>query len=117
MWKNDLHLGNKLAKDPTGSFSLLRLKEITGITKNLEDLPSDLTLAVEEFQGGWLINSRANCCAIGHVYKKSSRNGYRGRQKAAAIKICQGNNDIAFLAENKKIKLHGINSSWNNKKS
>jgi len=52
MWKNDLHLGNKLAKDPTGSFSLLRLKEITGITKNLEDLPSDLTLAVEEFQGG-----------------------------------------------------------------
>lgn len=51
------------------------------ITKNMADSPKNLTLAVEVFQGGWLINSRAGCCAIEGVCKRSSRKNYRKADK------------------------------------
>lgn len=42
---------------------------------------NDVTLAVEAFQGRWIINSRADYCLAECVCKKSSRKNYREAEK------------------------------------
>lgn len=56
-------------KTPTVHF-LYGLKEIVAITKNTEDSPNNLTLAVEVFQGEWFIKSRVSYCSTECVLKK-----------------------------------------------